>query len=190
MNDILFIALAKIKKKNDNILIHDEQTNHLDIDSKEVLEAALTDFPGTIIFVSHDRYFINSIADHVVEMEQDGITVYLGDYDYYMDKKKEEEEIRILQESVEVVETKDKGRLSFEQEKLKQSEQRKKERRISQLEEQIQELELELASLEDAMTEPEVYENHETALEYTKKTSELKQIIEQLLEEWTALHDG
>lgn len=184
------LALAKLKMQNANLLILDEPTNHLDIDSKEVLEAALTDFPGTIIFVSHDRYFINSIADHVVEMEQDGITVYLGDYDYYMDKKKEEEEIRILQESVEVVETKDKGRLSFEQEKLKQSEQRKKERRISQLEEQIQELELELASLEDAMTEPEVYENHETALEYTKKTSELKQIIEQLLEEWTALHDG
>lgn len=183
------LALAKLKMQNANLLILDEPTNHLDIDSKEVLEAALIDFPGTIIFVSHDRYFINKIADHVVEMKQDGITVYLGDYDYYMDKKREEEEIRSLQESTAIVETTEKGRLSFEQEKLLQSEKRKKERRIHNIEMEIEKLELELATLEQEMTQPEVYEDHEVALEYTKKTSEMKQKIEQLLEEWTALHD-
>lgn len=184
------LALAKLKMQNANLLILDEPTNHLDIDSKEVLEAALADFPGTIIFVSHDRYFINSIADHVVEMERDEITVYLGDYDYYIDKKKEEEEIRSLQKTSEVIETVDEGRLSFEQEKRLQSEKRKIERRINQLEEEIEELELEQAKLEDEMAKPEVYEDHEVALEYTKKTSDVKQKIEQLLEEWTALHDG
>src|SRR5690625_245528 len=183
-------ALAKLKMQNANLHILDEPTIHLEIDSKEVLESALADFPGTIIFVSHDRYFINSIADHVVEMERDEITVYLGDYDYYIDKKKEEEEIRSLQETSEIIETVDEGRLSFEQEKRLQSEKRKIERRINQLEEEIEELELEQAKLEEEMAKPEVYEDHEVALEYTKKTSDIKQKIEQLLEEWTALHDG
>src|SRR5699024_11195903 len=76
------LSLAKLMMKKANLLILDEPTNHLDIDSKEVLEAALMDFPGTIIFISHDRYFINKVTDQVAEMNQDGITIYLGDYDY------------------------------------------------------------------------------------------------------------
>lgn len=92
------LALAKLKMQQANFLIMDEPTNHLDIDSKEVLEAALIDFPGTILFVSHDRYFINKIADQVAEMERDGITIYLGDYDYYLEKKEEEAEIERLKQ--------------------------------------------------------------------------------------------
>lgn len=76
----------------------DEPTNHLDIDSKEVLEAALQDYPGTIIFVSHDRYFINRITDQVAEMNEDGITLYLGEHDYYTEKKEEEAERRRLKQ--------------------------------------------------------------------------------------------
>src|SRR5699024_5815269 len=72
------LALAKLMMKKANLLILDEPTNHLDIDSKEVLESALIDYPGTIIFVSHDRYFINKVTDQVAEMNQDGITIYLG----------------------------------------------------------------------------------------------------------------
>src|SRR5699024_5533766 len=86
------LSLSKLMMQNANLLVLDEPTNHLDIDSKEVLEAAMMDFPGTIIFVSHDRYFINKIADKVVEMQRDGATAYLGDYDYYIEKKQEEEE--------------------------------------------------------------------------------------------------
>src|SRR5690625_2041054 len=81
-----------------NFLILDEPTNHLDLVSKEILEAALLDFQGTILFVSHDRYFINKIADKVSELEANGITEYLGDYDYYVEKKMEEEERRKLEE--------------------------------------------------------------------------------------------
>src|SRR5699024_7460858 len=81
------LALAKLMMQNANLLVLDEPTNHLDIDSKEVLESALIDFPGSIIFVSHDRYFINKVTDQVAEMNQDGITIYLGDYDYYIEKK-------------------------------------------------------------------------------------------------------
>lgn len=170
-----------------NLLILDEPTNHLDIDSKEVLEAALIDFPGTIVFVSHDRYFINKIADKVVEMQRDGATVYLGDYDYYIEKKQEEEELERLQAEENQPKATNEKKLSFKEEKKRQSEERKRERQIAKLEADIERLEEELASLEEEMTKPEVYENHEKALEYTNKTNEAKQEIENLMEEWTLL---
>src|SRR5699024_12786158 len=81
------LALAKLMLQTANLLILDEPTNHLDLDSKEVLEVALMDFPGTILFVSHDRYFINKITDKIAEMNRDGMTISLGDYDYYLEKK-------------------------------------------------------------------------------------------------------
>ena len=90
------VALAKLAMDRDNFLILDEPTNHLDIDNKEVLENALIDYEGTILFVSHDRYFINRIATKVVELSEKGSTLYLGDYDYYLEKKQEEEEIAAL----------------------------------------------------------------------------------------------
>ncbi|MFD2046469.1 ABC-F family ATP-binding cassette domain-containing protein [Ornithinibacillus salinisoli] len=183
------LALAKLRMQKANLLVLDEPTNHLDIDSKEVLEAALIDFPGTIIFVSHDRYFINKIADQVVEMQKDGVTVYLGDYDYYMEKKQEEEELIKLQETEETTDHADDKKRSFKEEKKLQSEQRKRERQIAKLEETIEKLEEELSSLEEKMTEPEVYEDHEKALEFTNKSNELKHEIEKLMEEWTALQD-
>ena len=184
------LALAKLMMQKANLLVLDEPTNHLDIDSKEVLEAALIDFPGTIIFVSHDRYFINKITDQVAEMQQDGITLYLGDYDYYIEKKQEEAEIEKLQQSEEtVIETEDEKKLSYKEEKLLQSEQRKRERQIAKLEETIEALELELAELEEKMTEPEVYQNHEKSLEMMDKTNEVKQELEQLMEEWTELQE-
>lgn len=105
-----------------NFLIMDEPTNHLDIDSKEVLEAALIDFPGTILFVSHDRYFINKIADQVAEMERDGITIYLGDYDYYLEKKEEEAEIERLKQEKETTSNSETKKLSYKEGKQLQSE--------------------------------------------------------------------
>ncbi|MEN2468081.1 ABC-F family ATP-binding cassette domain-containing protein [Ornithinibacillus sp. JPR2-1] len=181
------LALAKLRMQKANLLILDEPTNHLDIDSKEVLEAALIDFPGTIVFVSHDRYFINKIADKVVEMQRDGATVYLGDYDYYIEKKQEEEELERLQAEENQPKATNEKKLSFKEEKKRQSEERKRERQIAKLEADIERLEEELASLEEEMTKPEVYENHEKALEYTNKTNEVKQEIENLMEEWTLL---
>lgn len=183
------LALAKLRMQKANLLILDEPTNHLYIDSKEVLEAALIDFPGTIIFVSHDRYFINKIADKVVEMKQDGSTIYLGDYDYYLEKKQEEEELQRLEEVKEQQTTVNEKKLNFKEEKRRQSEQRKRERQIAKLEEDIERLEDELAYLEEKMTEPEVYEDHEKALEFTTKTNEIKQEIEHLMEEWTELQE-
>lgn len=90
------LLLAKLSMQNDNFLILDEPTNHLDIDSKEVLEDALIDFDGTLLFVSHDRYFINRVATKVLEISEKGSTLYLGDYDYYLEKKAELEEMERL----------------------------------------------------------------------------------------------
>src|SRR5699024_11683162 len=124
-----------------------------------------------------------------LEMQQDGVTGYLGDYDYYLDKIQEEEEIKRLNESTKTVQSADKGSKSYEEEKQLQSEQRKKKRLIKRIETSIEELEMELADVEEEMTKPEVYEDHEVALEYTVKADNLKQEIDQLLEEWTVLHD-
>lgn len=183
------LSLSKLMMQKANLLVLDEPTNHLDIDSKEVLEAALMDFPGTIIFVSHDRYFINKIADKVVEMQRNGATTYLGDYDYYTEKKQEQAEIKKLQQSKEVVHTEDQPKTKFHEDKQLQREKRKQQRHISNLEETIEKLETELAAIEQKMTEPDVYKDHEKSLELTKQTSELKKEIDQLMEEWTALQE-
>lgn len=167
----------------------DEPTNHLDIDSKEVLEAALIDFPGTILFVSHDRYFINKIADQVAEMQRDGITIYLGDYDYYLEKKEEEAEIERLQQEKKATVTSETKKLSYKEGKQLQSEKRKIQRRITELEEMIEHKELEISQFEEEMTKPEVYQDHEKSLELTVTVSKIKQEVEQLMEEWTMLQE-
>ena len=92
------LALAKMMMEKGNFLILDEPTNHLDLDSKLVLENALIDYPGTILFVSHDRYFINRIATKVIELSKDGNEEFLGDYDYYLEKKQEQAEIQALEQ--------------------------------------------------------------------------------------------
>jgi len=189
------LALAKLMLQRANLLILDEPTNHLDIDSKEVLEAALIDYPGTIVFVSHDRYFINRIADQVVELTRGGTTVYLGDYDYYVEKKQEEAEIKRLDELEAATAPKQDTKatehaLSYKEQKQLQSEQRKVARRIAELEEQIEMLETEHAELEQQMTLPEVFEDHELVLELTEKTSSLKKQIETYMEEWTELSEA
>lgn len=183
------LALAKLMMQKANLLILDEPTNHLDIDSKEVLEAALMDFPGTILFVSHDRYFINRITDHVAEMTKEGIELYLGDYDYYTEKLQEKAELARLEESTVVKEKVDERKRSFKEDKQIQSEKRKKARRITELEVQIEEKEIKVASLEEEMTKPEVFQDHEKSLELMEETQELKQEIDHLLEEWTELQE-
>lgn len=182
------LALSKLMMQKANLLVLDEPTNHLDIDSKEVLESALINFPGSIIFVSHDRYFINKIADQVIEMQPDGVTTYLGDYDYYVEKKQEEIERAKLLEPDVIVEKNNEKQLSFKEEKALQSENRRKKREIKRLEEEISILEVEIENLEVEMTKPEVFQDHEKSLELSEQTDSLRQEAEQLMEEWSALH--
>jgi ATP-binding cassette subfamily F protein 3 len=182
------LALAKLMMKKANLLILDEPTNHLDIDSKEVLESALIDFPGSIIFVSHDRYFINKITDHVAEMQQDGLTIYLGDYDYYVEKLQEEtERAKLLEPEITQPISNDK-KLSFKESKALQSEERRVQREITKIEKSIAALEDQLSELELEMTKPDVFQDHEKSLELANQSDQIKQEIEHLMETWAALH--
>ncbi|QDP39167.1 ABC-F family ATP-binding cassette domain-containing protein [Radiobacillus deserti] len=182
------LALAKLMMEKSNLLILDEPTNHLDLDSKEVLEAALVDFPGTILFVSHDRYFINKIATQVLEMQPGSSTMYLGDYDYYLEKKQEEFELMELekQEAAPVKETQT-AKSTFEQEKALKKEMRKIQRRIEEIEQQIEELEARTEEIDELLCNPDVFQDHEKALELTEENTDIQQKLEALMEEWEAL---
>src|SRR5690625_3874989 len=169
--------------KRANFLILDEPTNHLDLDSKEVLEDALIDFPGTILFVSHDRYFINKIADTILELTVDGTTTYLGDFDYYIEKKNEQQEIERIEHRNITNQSTTKSSLSFEEQKRIQSEQRKKERKIATIESQIEQNEEQISNIELKMTEPEILQDHEKLLELSQEVEQLKKETEQLMEQ-------
>ncbi len=183
------VSLAKLMLQRANFLLLDEPTNHLDLSSKEVLENALQDYEGTVLFVSHDRYFINKIADKVVELTESDLTVYLGDYNYYTEKKLEEAEIKKLEdEQVPQKMTEKQQNVSFTEQKRVQSEKRKKERQISQIEESIEQYEEKIHNLEVKMTEPDIFQDHEKLLELTNEANELKTKVEDLMDQWTELH--
>ena len=140
------LLLAKLAMMHDNFLILDEPTNHLDIDSREVLEQALIDFSGTILFVSHDRYFINRVATEVLELTADGSTLFLGDYDYYLEKKAENVEIAADRE-VSVSVSQD----NRAENKAQQREERKLQREAEKLETEIATADADIAQIEAEM---------------------------------------
>jgi ATP-binding cassette subfamily F protein 3 len=179
------VALAKLSMNKENFLILDEPTNHLDIDNKEVLENALIDYQGTLLFVSHDRYFINRIANKVIELSPDGSKLYLGDYDYYLEKKKEEEEIAELQakEAAPVEAPKKKFYQDKEQQKLIRSLRRK----IEAIEETLSTLDEEIAELEIQMSQPDILNDHVQLLELTNDLEAKKAEQEEQLSSWEEL---
>lgn len=147
------LLLAKLSMENNNFLILDEPTNHLDIDSKEVLENALIDFDGTLLFVSHDRYFINRVATHVLELSEKGSTLYLGDYDYYVEKKAEVEMTQ-AEEASTSNQAKDPSPVNdYQTQKESQKEVRKLMRQIENLEAEIEELENQSQAISEQMLE-------------------------------------
>ena len=147
------LLLAKLSMENNNFLILDEPTNHLDIDSKEVLENALIDFDGTLLFVSHDRYFINRVATHVLELSENGSTLYLGDYDYYVDKKAEMEVSQIEEASTSNQAKEASPVNDYQAQKESQKEARKLMRQIENLEAEIEELESQSQAISEQMLE-------------------------------------
>ena len=147
------LLLAKLSMENNNFLILDEPTNHLDIDSKEVLENALIDFDGTLLFVSHDRYFINRVATHVLELSEKGSTLYLGDYDYYVEKKAEVEAIQIEEASTSNQAKEASPVNDYQAQKESQKEARKLMRQIENLEAEIEELESQSQAISEQMLE-------------------------------------
>lgn len=184
------LALAKLMMQKSNFLILDEPTNHLDLDSKEVLENALIDYPGTILFVSHDRYFMNRCATKVFELSNEGLTTFLGDYDYYLAKKEEMEELkRLEQPKAEVKESDNKreGKLSYEQEKELKKKERQRQRKVEELELEIMRLEEEIEKNDALLCEPEIFQDHERVQQIHEENEKLKQQLEQHLEAWEEL---
>ncbi|KRN27433.1 hypothetical protein IV38_GL002085 [Lactobacillus selangorensis] len=154
------LALTKLALDHDNFLVLDEPTNHLDIDSKEVLEQALLDFDGTILFVSHDRYFINKIATSIVVVSEHGSKRYLGDYDYYLDKHAEEQEFAAQKAAGQqpASEAPQKSAQdNYQASKTQQREERKLRREIDKLEQQLTDLEQQSQQLQEQMAQPDVY---------------------------------
>ena len=147
------LLLAKLSMENNNFLILDEPTNHLDIDSKEVLENALIDFDGTLLFVSHDRYFINRVATHVLELSENGSTLYLGDYDYYVEKKAEVEMTQAEEASTSNQAKEASPVNDYQAQKESQKEVRKLMRQIESLEAEIEELESQSQTISEQMLE-------------------------------------
>lgn len=185
------VSLAKLMLQQANFLILDEPTNHLDLVSKEVLEAALEFYPGTILFVSHDRYFINKNAERIFELTQDGIEIYLGNYDYYVERKEiEAEKARLASREVDTVEataTHSASSLSFAEQKRQQSEERTRKREVARLENEIDEKEAQLAEIEMKMTEPHIFNDHEKISELSDEANKLREVIDQLFDKWTEL---
>ena len=179
------LLLAKLSMENNNFLILDEPTNHLDIDSKEVLENALIDFDGTLLFVSHDRYFINRVATQVLELSEEGSTLYLGDYDYYLEKKAELEALAAAQaEAVPAALMEEVTSNDYHLQKQNQKELRKITRRIEQLEAEMEELDQKIQAITESM--------HSTndAEDLVQLQSNLDQLTiqqEAVMEEWAEL---
>lgn len=145
------LLLAKLSMENKNVMLLDEPTNHLDIDSKEVLENALLDYDGTLLFVSHDRYFINRIATKVLEISETGSTLYLGDYDYYLEKKAELEELARLQEEEKSEQPTETLQNNYHLQKENQKEIRKLQRRLQEVENQLEEVDQSIVEIENRM---------------------------------------
>ncbi|WP_077620349.1 ABC-F family ATP-binding cassette domain-containing protein [Bacillus sinesaloumensis] len=185
------LALAKLMMEKSNFLILDEPTNHLDLDSKEVLENALIDYQGTILFVSHDRYFINRIATKVFELSRDGLTEYLGDYDYYLEKKFEMEELARLelQEKMPDKRVVIQEKSSYEQDKEIKKKERQRKRRIEEIELEISTLEAKIEENDQLLCDPEVYQNHEEVQRINEENETNSEKLEALMEEWETLHE-
>ncbi|EEP0530409.1 ABC-F family ATP-binding cassette domain-containing protein [Listeria monocytogenes] len=189
------LALAKLTLLEANVLILDEPTNHLDIESKEVLEAALIDFEGTILFVSHDRYFINRIASKIVELAPEKATVFLGDYDYYQEKLAEAKELARLdaedrrKKGEQVEATASVRKLNYQEEKEQQKLLRQRKRKLEEVEKAMEATDEKIAELEHQLTEPEVFQNHEKALEITQELDAVKANGEKLMEEWETISE-
>lgn len=181
------VALAKLAMNRENFLILDEPTNHLDIDNKEVLENALIDYEGTLFFVSHDRYFINRIATKVIELSENGSKLYLGDYDYYLEKKQEEAELALLSGEKEEIASVSQGKQSFQQSKEQQKILRNLQRKIEKIEEELALLETNIATSELQMTEPEILNDHIKLNELNQTIEEAQDKQLQLMEEWETL---
>lgn len=181
------VSLAKLMLSNANFLILDEPTNHLDITSKEILENALKNYSGTILYVSHDRYFINQTATRILDLHTGGITSYIGNYDYYIEQQlvstaRAEEKVTVIKEDTE-------NKKDWKRSKEEQAKARKRQNDLKKTESQIEEFENLISSLDEEMLLPENATNVAKLTEISKKQSEAKDKLEHLYEIWEELSE-
>ncbi len=181
------LSLAKLMLQKSNTLVLDEPTNHLDLDSKEVLENALDDFPGTILFVSHDRYFINRIATKVIDVGPTGVTEYLGDYDYFIEKKNELEEMKAEKIASEQ-KTQSRNSRNEEDKEFKRQE-RRLTRAIAEIEESIGKMDTDIAILQEELLNPAFADDHVKLMELQEQIDELQMQHDNQSEEWLNLQE-
>ena len=179
------VAILKLILSNANLLLLDEPTNHLDIDSKEVLEEALSSYTGTIFTISHDRYFLNTVVDKVLVLDENGITEYLGNYDYYIEKKKQVQEMN----TVEVIEEKTKTQLKEEKRKEREQREADKKNRVKRqnIEKEIEETEAKIEEMDVLLCQEEVYSNPEKSKDVSLQKASLEEKLSALYEEWESL---
>lgn len=181
------VAILKLILSNANFLLLDEPTNHLDIDSKEVLEEALSSYTGTIFTISHDRYFLNTVVDKILVLDENGITEYLGNYDYYMFKKRQVQEMSLIQEE----DKEEKTKTQLKEEKRKEREQREAEKKNrakrQNIEKEIETTESKIEELDILLCQEEVYSNPERAKEVSQEKTNLENNLEALYEKWEQL---
>ncbi|WP_145115750.1 ABC-F family ATP-binding cassette domain-containing protein [Staphylococcus argensis] len=186
------LQLALLMLERNNVLILDEPTNHLDIDSKEMLEQALSGFEGTIIFVSHDRYFIDQLANKVFDLDTSGGSLYLGDYQYYVEKLEEKEALAehrkqgsASSETQEATATSN----TYQDQKQRRKEQRQIERQINEYEETITKCETEIELLDEQLTQPDIFSDPEKAAEIAEQKSQIEHTLEEAMINWEELQE-
>ncbi|AUI72708.1 ABC-F family ATP-binding cassette domain-containing protein [Companilactobacillus alimentarius] len=174
------LTLTKLAMEHDNFLVMDEPTNHLDIDSKEVLEDALKNFEGTVLFVSHDRYLLNTLADRIVDIGDQGSKIYLGDYDYYLEKTTDTPTVETTQTS-----TVSEKKVQYQQSKEQQKQERKLRREVESLEQQLSDLEEKNTAIQKEMTKDENLTSYSKLADLQKELDENKQQQDKIEEQWT-----
>lgn len=192
------ISLAKLMLSDANFLILDEPTNHLDIDSKAILENAINQFEGTVLYVSHDRYFINTTAHRILDLTNHTILNYIGNYDYYLEKKDAIEQANLTSETVQTDSkkaspesiSKETNKLSWQQQKEEQARLRKIENELRKVEQEIEALEADNEALDEALAEPANATNSAKLQELSTKHSENDARLEQLMERWEELSES
>lgn len=185
------VSLAKLMLSEANFLILDEPTNHLDIASKEILEEALNSYTGTVLYVSHDRYFINQTATRILDLTNQSVVNYIGDYDYYLEKKEELTEKYAPSAAETATDAKEEapseGKLTWQQQKEEQARKRKQENELKKVETRIEELETRDKEIDDTLVLPDVCTNVGRCAELSREKDKIQQELEELYEKWETL---
>ena len=181
------VSLAKLMLSEANFLILDEPTNHLDIDSKEILENALNSYTGTVLYVSHDRYFINKTATRIIDLNQKQLINYIGNYDYYLEKKELLSPASATLDSNDTKTLETAGKADWKQQKEEQAKQRKKENELKKLEEEINSIEERINEIDEEMATEAVCTDVQKCMELQKEKDTVSERLEELYEKWEEL---